>query len=283
MIRMTNLVRWSIAPLALAFVLTAVVDAQQERGQGRQRGGAGRGGGFSRGGGFGGGTDKVSLVGREEVQKELEIGADQMVFVGEVIADHQTRSRALFTGLGNFREMSEEERTKAFAELTKKREKLTAESEKALAVFLDEDQARRLDQIALQQKGQRGLTDADVAAKLKLSDDQKKKIKDALDGQDKERREMFSGFGRGQGGGNAGGARPDFNAIREKMEALSKKTDETVKGALTVEQKKQFEELKGRPFALPRRGFGNSGGGGNRNRGGQDGGNRNRRPRPEAE
>jgi Spy/CpxP family protein refolding chaperone len=77
-------------------------------------------------------------------------------------------------------------------------------------------------------------------------------------------RELF------QGGGG------DREAIQAKMQELRRAADAKVLAVLTPEQQKKFEEMKGKPFAMPegfgRGGFG-PGGPGGRGRGNRGGNN----------
>ncbi|MBI1309813.1 hypothetical protein GC176_00790 [bacterium] len=189
------------------------------------------------------------------------------------------------------------------ADLQAKREKLNKEAEAGLSEFLSEDQIKRLDQIALQQRGLRALTDDDTGKKLGISAEQKTKIEAVFAASDEARRQMFQG-GRGgdqngdnQQGGRGGRGNFDpaaFAAMREKMEEARKKTETDVLAVLTDAQKKQFDEMKGAPFELNFGGFGGGrpggfgggrpGQGGGRpggNRPGTDGGDRPRRPSAE--
>jgi len=293
---------WVALALVLAVVSTA--SAQQEgqgqggnRGPGGQRGGfggpgfggpGGGRGGFGFGGPGGGGADRISLLGIEQVQKELSIASDQTPLLNELIGDFREQQREMFTGFGNFRELSEEERQKAMTEINARREKLQADFEKDLAVFLTADQSKRLDQIVIQQQGLRALANPETAGKLGLSDDQKKQIRETFEAQMNAMRDAFPRRGEGGQAGQPDQPRPDFAAIREKMEAQQKETETKVMAVLTAEQKKQFEDMKGKPFELDRRGFGGFGGRPPGGRPGEGGGrpgegdaNRPRRPAAE--
>jgi hypothetical protein len=71
----------------------------------------------------------------------------------------------------------------------------------------------------------------------------------------------------------------DRDAAREKMTKLREQIEKDVLAVLTASQKKQFEQMKGEPFEMPRPEFGGRGRGGQDGQGGpQGGGNRPRRP-----
>ena len=272
---MKRLMKLSSVGLAMTLMVATVAQAQEEQpqregagrergqqgqgdGQRRQRGGdQGQRGGFGgapggSGGGFGGGIDKLTLVAAKPVQEELKLGEDELFLINKLVEDQRAESRALFSGI-DFRSLSEEDRRAKFEEAGKKRAELVKESEKGLAEFLTEAQAKRLDEIALQLKGIRALTDEDVAKKLKLSADQKKGVEDALKAADDDRRKMFEEL-RTAGGG--------FEGMREKMEEARKTSDAKALAILSADQKKQFDDMKGKPFEADRQaifGFGGRG------------------------
>ncbi len=117
--------------------------------------------------------------------------------------------------------------------------KLPAAALKALAEVLDAKQLKRLKEMYLQTRGNPVYLEPDVKKDLKITDDQAKKIKDAIDTQTKELNELL------QGGGF------DF----EKMQELQKTATDTVMGVLTADQKSAWSKMIGEPFEL-KGGFG---------------------------
>jgi hypothetical protein len=114
--------------------------------------------------------------------------------------------------------------------------------QKALASSLEPDQMKRLNQITLQLRGARAFTDAKIADELKLSSEQKTKIKDAIEASEKEMAELRKG----------GGGREAF----QKIAALRKETFEKVTGVLSADQKKQWEAMTGPEFRMQGPGLG---------------------------
>jgi Spy/CpxP family protein refolding chaperone len=112
--------------------------------------------------------------------------------------------------------------------------KLPPAALKALAEVLDAKQLKRLKEMYLQTRGNPVYLEADVKKDLKITDEQAKKIKDAIDKQAKEQTEMF------QSG--------DFDF--EKMQELQRTTTETVQSVLTAAQKSEWSKLIGEPFEL---------------------------------
>ena len=265
---MKCLMKLSGIGLALAMMLGTVAQAQEERkgqegagrnrgqqrqGQGdrRQRGGdqgsrgGQRGSGFSGGGsrGPGGAINKLTLASAKPIQEELKLGEDELFFVAQLNEDFRTESRELYSGI-DWRSLSEEDRKTKFEEVGKKRTALVKESEKGLTELLTKPQSKRLDEIALQLMGVRALSDTEVVKKLKLTSDQKKGVEDAFKAADDDRRKMFEEIRSGGGGRNG------FEAMREKFDEARKKGDAKVIAVLTADQKKQFDEMKGKPFEV---------------------------------
>lgn len=257
-------------------------------------GGSARGGGRvgrSTGSRFGGGMmsrgfgsrgmSKMALVNIEQVQKELKITEDQLAKIKELQTAQREEMRSLYTGMGNWREMSEEERTKAREKLTKQREAMTKKAEKKLAACINKDQNKRLNEITLQLQGVDGMTSNYVVKGLKLTKDQITKIKAAIKARDEEMQKLMESlrgsFGRGRGrrgaeGGEASGERPErpnMEEIQKKRTAITKKCEDAIKAILTDAQKKTLETLKGKKFELDRNALRRTGG---RTRGGSTGG-----------
>lgn len=253
---LARLLMWS------AFTVTLTISSWSVA---QERGGQGRG---FRGFGRGFGTDKTTLVGLEQVQKELKITDEQKPKLTEAVTAYRTKLREEMSGA---RDLSREERQKKMTEV---REKLSRQVDKELKTILSKEQFKRLSQIAVQQRGVRALTEKDMIQALKLSEDQVGKMNEALVAQREEMRKLFEDM-RGN---------PDARSkMREAMDKLRKKTETQVMAALTDQQKKKYESMKGKPFELDRsamfRGRGRQGGG----RGGQGGGDRpRRRPDPDA-
>ena len=114
---------------------------------------------------------------------------------------------------------------------------------KALESILKPEQVKRLKEIALQQRmafGQSPLTDPKIQAELKITDEQKEKLKTVQDEANKERQELFQGGGRGG----------DFAAMREKMQKLTKETTKKMVAVLDADQKKAWNKMLGEPFEI---------------------------------
>lgn len=216
-------VRLCAALLVVPVLLVAVaVSSAQEKKQGQRPGGRG---------GFGG-----MLLSAEPVQKELKLTEDQTKKIKE-IADAAPRPD--FAGLQN---ATPEERAKRGAEFAEK----ARETQKKAEEVLTADQKKRFKEITVQV---RGLSDPEVVADLKLTDEQKSKIRSIGEDTQTKTRELF------QGGANEG--------AREKMTQLRKESEEKTLAVLTADQKSQFEKMKGEKVGFdvaPLRGPGFGGG-----------------------
>jgi Spy/CpxP family protein refolding chaperone len=173
--------------------------------------------GFGRGM-MGGGA---ALLAQKSVQEELKLTPDQ-VKQGEELAAKQQEA---FRGLAD---LSQEERRQKMQEMQRK-------SQEDLAQFLKPDQLKRFRQISLQQSFPQVLLVNDgLAGQLKLTDDQKEKLRTM---QQEAMEEMRNAF---QGGFN--------EETRKKMTELQKTNRDKAMNLLTAEQKTKWKELTGEPF-----------------------------------
>lgn len=274
----------SMVGLALGVALLVCAASVAEA----QRPGGGRQGGF--GGGFGGpgqGVSLLALLRIEAVQKELELTEDQVASIRKVSeelrparggrgegrpgGEGQPRRRrggnddsdARANGPERFfvqqegqpgpREISEEDRAR-FREQAEARAKKEREE---LAKILKPEQMKRLEEIRIQQAGPAALNFPDVAEKLKITDEQKEKMGKAREESQAKMRELFTGARDG-----------DREAARAKIAELRKETEEKVLAVLSEDQKKQFEDMKGKKFDMPENAGRGPGGRGPGGRGG---------------
>ena len=205
-----------LCSLSLALVLLAT-SAQIAEAQGR-------------GGGRGFGGDKLFLLSQKSVQDELKLDAEQVAKVAQLSAAREAARQ-------NTQNLTREERRKQFEEQAEA-------NDKAVAEFLNEDQARRLQQISLQQRGARAFDDPEVAEALMLTDEQKGRIATIQEDARTQMRSLFQGGNRDQAVG--------------QFEALRRATTQKVTDLLTAEQKTKWKELLGEPFTgyiqFPQRG-----------------------------
>jgi Spy/CpxP family protein refolding chaperone len=196
------------------------------------------------------GSSPGVLAANPSVQKELKMDDDQVKAVKEKVPAMGFGGRG-GKGKGEFTEEQKERMTKFMDKLGKLKD--TPEDkleEKMREVFKDEiegptkevekilkpEQMTRLRQISRQQGGPSAYLSPENAKDLKLTDDQKKKLKDITDELQKDVQALFQG-----------GFSPE---TREKMQMLNKEATEKAAGVLTDEQKSKWKELTGEPFTV---------------------------------
>lgn len=187
-------------------------------------------------GGFGRGGGAVMLLGNESVQQELKLDSGQSEKLRQLAQDLGQKMREQFSSL---QDLQGDERRQKFEELSKK---ANEEVRTALKDTLKPEQLTRFEQIARQQMGIGAFADAAVVSALKLTDDQKTKLKDITQEIDQKRRDLFQDA---QNGG-------DRQAVFQKMAELSKEGTEKATALLTADQKKSWEGLLGKPFEIVR-------------------------------
>jgi hypothetical protein len=214
-----NKLRVSLVVLVILASAGPPLLAQQQRQQ-RQRGGGTRGAG----------RDVVSLLTQKSVQDELKLSDGQVKQISELAASRRGAGRG-------GQNLSQEERQK-------RQEERTKANEKALAEILKPDQLKRAKQISWQQQGALAVSDPEFATALKLTDEQKDKIKTI-------QADARPAGGQARRGGNQ-------EEARKQREALRKETEERMMSVLTADQKTTWKELMGEPFkgeiAQPARG-----------------------------
>jgi hypothetical protein len=180
-----------------------------------------------RGGRFGN-PGGASLLTRPEVQTELKLTAEQKTKAEALAETLREERRGRFQDL---RDATPEERTKVMSEWR-------TEEMKRVNAVLNPDQQKRFRQISLQQEGPMAVIHADVASELGLTDDQKKKVQEIQAQMRAEQQNLFQ---------DAGG---DREALRGKMEALRKSSNDKVVAILTDAQKTKWKEMTGAPLTL---------------------------------
>jgi len=242
MLRRENSLVLSMAVL-LFLACASGADAQGRRGQGQggpggppQGGPGGPGGGFmgpgmggmgGMGGFFGGGPmADLMLLGREDVQKELELVDEQLDQIDKLRQGNDMREM-----FSQVRDLPREEQAEKMRELM---ESFQAKMKKGLNDILLPHQSERLGQLSVQfqMRGGVGLTASeDLAKKLKIDEKQRETLR---------------------------------TRARELEQELRKKLVEDLLKELTPEQQAEYKKLVGEPFEFQQeergRGFGGFGG-----------------------
>jgi Spy/CpxP family protein refolding chaperone len=233
--------RFLVSMSVLAVLFGALTAEAQQRGRG----------GF----GFGGaGRSLLDLAADEAVQKDLGVSSDTAGKITSLRDDYRAAARKEYETAGidfqDFQNLSQDERQKLQSKMADVSAKLNDEFTPKLKETLSADQFKRLKQIQVQAQGASALTNADVAAELKLSDDQEKKLADLQAEYGRKSRELFTGGG-------------DAQDRFAKLRTLGQERDKQAVEILTPEQKEKFAALKGSEFdvsQLRAGGRGNRGG-----------------------
>ncbi len=182
-------------------------------------------------GGRGGAADLATLAQNKSVQAELKIDADTATKVADAVKkvnddlkDDVAKSRD--------QNASQEERAAA-------RKTIGEAREKALKGVLNDKQMTRLEQIRHQRQGVALFADPEAQKALKLTDDQKTKIKEINDGLRKEITDLAPA------GGGRGARNPE---TQQKIQTLTKDAMSNAVKTLDDSQKKTLKTMTGEPF-----------------------------------
>jgi Spy/CpxP family protein refolding chaperone len=217
-------IHWSLGICALIVAgLSAVVASAQPGDGGGFRGGPGGPGGFFGGGGM------MGLVGRDDVQQELQLVDEQQEKVQTVVDEARDQIRDEMRSMfSEMRDLSEDERRERFGEIRARMDEMNTELEGKLKKVLLPHQFDRLKQIdvqsRIQQRGASALSSGDLAEALSLTDEQKEKLEKRAE----EVREE----------------------LQEKIRQLQTEARDKMLDVLTPEQRAKLDELMGDTFEL---------------------------------
>ncbi|HJZ54470.1 MAG TPA: hypothetical protein VKE74_05905 [Gemmataceae bacterium] len=206
------------------------------------------------GGGFGfGGGGPVQLVAIKAVQEELKMTDDQIAKVMEWSKEEGGKLQAMRKEkLADLDFKSEEGRAKLLAFNAESTKTAYADLEKS--GVLKPEQIKRLKQLDRQRQGVRAFADPDVVAALKLTDDQKTKIKGITDEYTKESAAISQEYGLGFGGfkgKDKGTGKFDPAKAQEgqkKLDGLQTATVGKIVDLLTADQKVAWKDMVGDAF-----------------------------------
>jgi hypothetical protein len=219
--------RTLVGLLALVALLIATPLMAQQRGRGGR-------------GGFGQIT-KAQVLANENVQKELEIVADQKEQIAAIVEEAAQGRR----GGGRGQDLTDEERAKR----DKERAERIAALDKKIDAVLVGPQKTRLNEIYVQALGSQAFSNPEIAKELGVGPDLQEKIAEA------RREAMQAAFQDGGGGPEA------FAKARAE-------SDKAVMALLSADQKAKFEKMKGKPVSFDISTIGRGGRGGRRGGGG---------------
>jgi hypothetical protein len=186
-----------------------------------------------------GGNQLNRFLDSKEFQKELKLTDEQVTKAKAAAEDVFKKHADDFKDL-DFTSTEGREKMMAIGRT------ISTESLKAMDSVLDKDQMKRFKQIMLQQsirmQGPAVYNDPEIQKSLKLTDEQKDKIKTINSDLNKDREELFKDIQ-----GDPAKGREAF----QKMGGMSKEAMDKAGKILTTEQKKSLDELKGEPFEMP--------------------------------
>jgi hypothetical protein len=164
------------------------------------------------------------------VQKDLKLSDEQIgkvqATLTEIRQKHADEQAAI-------RDLPQEERPAKAAALSK-----TIAAEVKTALAFSPEQAKRYDQISLQARGLQAFSDPTVLEAVKLTDDQRSKIRE------------IAQASQGQGGGAnlKDASEEERAAILKKMADTRKENMAKVLATFSDDQKKAWKELTGEPI-----------------------------------
>jgi Spy/CpxP family protein refolding chaperone len=183
----------------------------------------------------------VLVLTNADLQKELKITDDQKKEFKDLMtkAEELNKKRTEAMSGGGRPDQAK------VSELQKEAETLAADVKKAGEKGFTDDQKKRMKQIDVQRMGLGAFGNEDVMKELKLTDDQKKTLKETADATTKAMRDIRSEVT----GGGQGRPTPEQQAeIAKKTETLTTETMEKVMKLMTDDQKKAYKEMTGEKF-----------------------------------
>ena len=176
------------------------------------------------------------MVFRDAVQEDLKLTGEQKEKVEEHLRERLPNIMQFFQSMQGLKPEEREKELKAYR--PKVQEKLAA----VLKETLKEDQRKRLRQLELQQEGAFALWhgDVEVGKDLKVTDEQRKQFMAVVQEFQKKVGPLIK---EAQSGGNPEEIRPKVMKIRKEHEGK-------IEALLTDAQKKQWQEMLGKPLNL---------------------------------
>ena len=172
------------------------------------------------------------LLSNEGVIKELKLDSAQTEKMNALAA--QTREKAQGE-MVKIRDLPQEERSEKVLQVGKS---IREDIKKSLSDFLKPDQLKRYEQISLQSRGYEALADPEIQDKLKLTDEQKSKMKELGASAQQKMTELRSGF------------QNDRQGTMTKMQEVRKETTTKAAALLSESQKATWKDMTGAPIEI---------------------------------
>lgn len=183
----------------------------------------------------------LGILRSDEAKAELKLTDEQVEKVGAMMEEMRSSMMERFQSLQDVPEDERQEKSQAMMR------ELGAEVKKELQGVLDKEQFARYEQISLQAMGVEAFTQPEVAERLKMTEEQKSKLEEAVSGMREQMMEIFQG------------AQGDREGAMRKMTELRESTRKKVMDLMTAEQKAEWEKMIGKPFQMPAFGGGPGG------------------------
>ena len=211
-----------VPTLALAFGVVCMTAAQAQERSGRR---------ISR-------SSLLGLLGLEQVQKEMKLTAEQTTRVQETVKQLSAEMREQFSTLRSI-EDRDQQRAKMAELLDQSDQKVRVQ----LGDVVEPQQLTRLYQIRLQVRAVAdSLANKYVSDRLKITDDQKKKLDELNKSAQAEQFALFASF--------RGASEEQRSTAFQKLRDIRSKADTAALAELTAEQKTAFEDMKGEKIEL---------------------------------
>ena len=225
---MTRLQRLTVFSMTLVLGAAFACAAQAQAAEG-SRGGSRRG--FGRG-------SLLALLRMEQVQKEMKLSEEQTAKVNKLVEKLGAEMREQYAALRKI-----EDRDQRRAKMTELSEQIDGKVREQLRGALKRDQMMRLYQIRMQVRPVAdSLSNQYVARRLKLTEEQQKKVAEISKETQAKQSELFGAMR------NASDAQR--SEAFQKLRQLRSAADEKALAVLTAEQKEAFENMKGEKIKL---------------------------------
>ncbi len=164
---------------------------------------------------------------KETVQKDLQLTADQVAKLKDVVKTVDDSAKEAFAGI---RDLSREERQAKRKEMREKMLTQTKDARKKVEAILTSRQTERFKQIRLQVAGAAAFLDAEVTKALDISEEQRGKLRDPM--------------------GKLWAERGDFRNLSQeergkRLAEVREKAQKAIMEVLTPDQKTKLEEVGG--------------------------------------
>jgi Spy/CpxP family protein refolding chaperone len=188
-------------------------------------------GGRGFGGGMGGGSGAM-LLSNKSVQGEIKATSEQVEKLNALGEKLMTKQREEGAKL---RDLDPAERMPKQQELTRT---IMADVKTGITDILKAEQVKRFEQLQLQQAGVMAFGMPRVQEGLKLTEEQKTKIRDLNQEFQPKMREAMADF------------QNDREGAMKKMAVVRKEQNEKAMAVLTAEQRTSFKDMTGEPFEI---------------------------------